>query len=125
MRIDTYSGGRRTNKTTRAWNPRGRKYTKEDLPAADTNRRSTKNDRAPIPSHMADRYLMWMNTQELPTFGSTTKWRAFQRMHSSIAREDKKREARAMLRFAVDDFDLNDILPRKAGFEHCHKDYRW
>ncbi len=80
--------------------------------------------RAPIPENKADRYLAWMNTSELPGYGSTRRHKAWQRTTTNIQRGHKKQKKCAIIRHATEDSNLADILPRKSGFQHSRYDGR-
>lgn len=117
MRLDTFSGGRRTNKTTRYMKSRVA-HDIGDLPSLNPDGTSTERGRAPINADKAEKYQIWLNTREWPIYGSTTKWQSYQHGVSQLRRTCKKQRRIASVRYATNDIVLGDPIPRKSGFQH-------
>ncbi len=118
MRIDTFSGGRFTNKTTRYhfWqDPRV-----DRLPSRNEDGSWSRKDRAPIPVDKVDAYFAWLETCE-PHHGSTKAERCRILWRKNAKRVIKKQEKRATLQCATIDTDLRDAFPRSMGFRRMDR----
>jgi hypothetical protein len=96
--------------------------TNMEMSALNPDATSTWAGRAAIPELKADKYLAWINSRELPDFGSSQCRRSRQKTLTNIQRQQKKQKKCAILRYETDDVDLRHPLAKKSGLQHSRYD---